>query len=253
MRCVSSEVHSVLLSILQGNIVPKKERTPPVLAAYRIKRRRVASCATVTNPLSGKKEERVIIESKILLMTHEVGPCITMYFAKYKGVGARKLYSIISRSFCGISERDIQTFLNKEQISQKLHPSFMNKKPLNPVESRNVMDRVQMDIVDMQNQQVEKEGKCFKYVLVVMDICSRFVFLRPLETKSSAEVVTHVIGLISDIGPPKVVQTDQGTEFKGVVQMLMKKFKIRIIHSRPYHPQSQGKVRINLFAIEFKP
>jgi IS30 family transposase len=99
-----------------------------------------------------------------------------------------------------------------------------------------------MDIVDMQRSPVESTGNTYKYVLVFLDVCSRFIFLRPLQSKSSAEVATHVVQLFSDIGPPRIVQTDQGTEFKGVVEKVMEKFKIHIIHSRPYHPQSQGKV-----------
>ena len=63
VRSVSSEVHSALLSLLRGISVPKKERTPHTIAAYRIKMRRIASCATVTNPLSGKMDDRVVIDS----------------------------------------------------------------------------------------------------------------------------------------------------------------------------------------------
>ena len=66
----------------------------------------------------------------------------------------------------------------------------------------------------------------FRYVLVVLDVFSRFIFLRALQSKSSTEVTTHVVQLFSDIGLPKRVQTDQETEFKGVVQKVMKTFKI---------------------------
>ena len=61
-------------------------------------------------------------------------------------------------------------------------------------------------------------------------------------SKSSTEVASVVIQIFSDVGPPKIIQTDQGTEFKGVVEQVMNKVKVKIIHSRPYHPQSQGKV-----------
>ena len=103
------------------------------------------------------------------------------------------------------------------------------------------MNQIQMDIVDMQKCHVENEGKMFKYVLVVLDVFSRFIFLRALQSKSSVEFATHVVPLFNDIGPPKIVQTDQGTEFKGVVDKVMEKFSVWIIHSRPYHPQSQRK------------
>ena len=82
----------------------------------------------------------------------------------------------------------------------------------------------------------------YRYVLVVLDVFSRFIFLRPLQSKSSTEVATHAIQIFSDVGPPRIVQTDQGTEFNGLLEKVMYKFKIKIIHSRPYHPQSQGKV-----------
>ena len=35
---------------------------------------------------------------------------------------------------------------------------------------------------------------------------------------------------------------DNGKEFKGKVLNLCKSLKIRVINSRPYHPQAQGKV-----------
>ena len=43
-------------------------------------------------------------------------------------------------------------------------------------------------------------------------------------------------------GPPTVIQSDQGSEFKGAMKTLCRQMGIKIICSRPYHPQSQGKV-----------
>ena len=253
IRSVTSGVHRALLDILlSGRSVPKKERTPQIVAAYRIKMRRIASCAMIMNPLSGEIENRVVVdvdnsgEKKILLQNNEVQSCIKYYYTKYKGAGARKLYNGITQSFCGVAEREIQSFLNNQEISQQLNPSFINKQPLKPVSSKRVMDRIQMDIVDLMRSPVHIYEKTFRYVLVVLDVFSRYVFLRPLQSKSSAEVATHVVQMFSDVGPPKIVQTDQGTVFKGVVERVMEKFKIHIIHSRPYHPQSQGKVLFSL-------
>ena len=108
IRSISSEVHSALLDLLRGHTLPKKERTPQIIAAYRIKMRRIASNASILNPLSGQQENRVLIdvqscgESQILLENHEVKSCIKFYYAKCKGVGARKLYNTITKVFCGI-------------------------------------------------------------------------------------------------------------------------------------------------------
>ena len=42
-------------------------------------------------------------------------------------------------------------------------------------------------------------------------------------------------------GPPDRLQRDQGPGLEGNVRSLWK-FKIKMIKSRPYHPQSRGKV-----------
>ena len=79
----------------------------------------------------------------------------------------------------------------------------------------------------------------YKYILVMLDVCSRLLFLRPLSSKYAAEVASTLLQLFSDVGLPKIVQSDQGGEFKGVAHYLMKSLGVHIIHSRPYHPQSQ--------------
>ena len=62
IRSVSSEVYLGLLALLRGCSVPRKERTPHVVAAYCI---RIASCAMVLNPLSGQQEDRVVVVVKL--------------------------------------------------------------------------------------------------------------------------------------------------------------------------------------------
>ena len=70
----------------------------------------------------------------------------------------------------------------------------------------------------------------------------RFLFLRPLPGKAAYLVAQELLDLYYVIGPPAVIQTDQGGEFRGVVELLASSMSIRIIRSRPYHPESQGKV-----------
>ena len=109
----------------------------------------------VTNPLTRKKERRVIVNSisehkVILLKKSEVRSCINFYITKCKGLGARKVYYSMSKKFCGISEREIQHHINRNAKHQRLHPAFTNKAPLNPVESSGVFNHVQIDLVSME-------------------------------------------------------------------------------------------------------
>ena len=85
------------------------------------------------------------------------------------------------------------------------------------------------------------DGNTYKYIMSVIDIFSRFVFLRPLQTKESAEVAEHLLDIYNEHGPPEILQSDQGTEFKGVVKTICESLNVRIIKSAAYSPQTQGK------------
>ena len=55
-----------------------------------------------------------------------------------------------------------------------------------------------MDLVEMQNSPIENNGKTFKYVFVVLDVFSRLIFLRTLESKASTEDVSNFISYNSE-------------------------------------------------------
>ena len=227
-----------------------KERNAVQKAAYRLKSKQQCSLSTVLNPLSGQMEQRVLVnKDKILLKTDEVDRCISQYYKKYKGAGARKIYCSIIEKFAGVSERGIQEYINNQPKAQRLNPEFKNKADLVPVKSSGVLNQVQIDLVDMSKYPAPTEGIQYRYILVVLDTFSRFLFLRPLRSKSSSEVANVLLQVFSDIGPPLRIQSDQGTEFKGVVHTLMTSLGVQIIHSAPYHPQSQGKVSLSPLVI----
>ena len=75
-----------------------------------------------------------------------------------------------------------------------------------------------------------------------MDVFSRYLWLVPLPTKSSRDIARELKKIYERDGPPDRLQSDQGLEFHGRVENICKRYKIRRIRSRPYHPQSQGKV-----------
>ena len=99
-----------------------------------------------------------------------------------------------------------------------------------------------MDLVDKRKQAVSCSGQRYQYILTIQDVFSRYLWLRPLTYKTS-KVVSKALGdLYIEVGPPKVLQSDRGGEFKKWVKKLCKNLNVKMIQSRPYHPQSQGKV-----------
>lgn len=77
------------------------------------------------------------------------------------------------------------------------------------------MERVQADLVDFSKKKSVNHGKTYSYVLAVIDVFSRYLWLWPQVTKESKEIVPHLEKLFNVFGRPKITQTDQGSEFKG--------------------------------------
>ena len=82
------------------------------------------------------------------------------------------------------------------------------------------------------------------FTLKYFNIFSRYIWLRPLSSKSSKGIAKTLQIINQEHEPPNVLQSDQGGEFKGVVKRLGKRMNIKVIYSSPYHPQSQGKVEL---------
>lgn len=51
------------------------------------------------------------------------------------------------------------------------------------------------------------------YLLVMVDICTRFCTLRPIHNKQSDTIVRSLIQVFCDFGLPRYLQSDNGTEF----------------------------------------
>ena len=79
-------------------------------------------------------------------------------------------------------------------------------------------------------------------ILSIVDILTRFLWLIPLVNAQSASVTEALRTVYLQWGVPHIIQCDNGSEFKGVTEKLCEILNIQIIHGRPHHPQSQGKV-----------
>lgn len=59
---------------------------------------------------------------------------------------------------------------------------------------------------------------------------------------TSSSVAFELTRIYREHGPPKILQCDNGGEFKKYVMKAAQSVGVKIIRSRAYHPQSQGKV-----------
>jgi len=104
-----------------------------------------------------------------------------------------------------------------------------------------ILAQMPWDHIGIDLAQISTSDAGYNYVLVVVDICTRFVFYRPLRTKTMEELVPVLFQLFCDIGFPKIIQSDNGLEF--VNQMIRSLCSMANIDHRlitPYNPAANG-------------
>ncbi|KAF4649982.1 hypothetical protein FOL47_001541 [Perkinsus chesapeaki] len=83
-----------------------------------------------------------------------------------------------------------------------------------------------------------------EYLLLVVDVCSRFPFGVPTSSKAADEVARALVEEVFPVtGLPQVIQTDNDVSFTGV--LLTKMYEMMGIQGRTgptFHPQAQGVV-----------
>lgn len=147
---------------------------------------------------------------------------------------------ILQGGYLGISRRFVQSVLEKSHVMNVLNatpkkPVVKSFKPNFPFE------HWQMDLIDLQNWGFHNSN--YKYVLVIIDIFSKFVYLFPLKRKEGlpVSVLLNKLFLSGDI--PMILHSDQGGEFINQhVQRVCQTFHVKQIWGESYTPQTQGFV-----------
>ncbi|GAN11418.1 conserved hypothetical protein [Mucor ambiguus] len=82
------------------------------------------------------------------------------------------------------------------------------------------------------------------YILVMIDLCTRYIVARPIPNKSSTTVAQAIIGIFGDYGVSlTVAQSDNGREWSNtLMHLLTKTLSIQHRFSTPYYSQSNGSV-----------
>ena len=189
----------------------------------------------------GVRDGRLTYNGKLCVKNNEVDNIIKQEFERNCGMGYRTMYYKLKETYYGISVRQIKRKLETSENYQKQYPRFMNKPRPKTVTAKRPSDRWQADLIEMRNDAVSSGGRTFNYVLQVIDVYSRFIMTRPLVSKTATNVAKALQEIMFQHGPPRILQTDRGTEFQAEVKTLCSKYDIRVICSSPYHPQSQGK------------
>ena len=142
---------------------------------------------------------------------------------------------MVRQRFYGIARQEVIWILKHCNICSQNRPTN-TKAPLEPIQSHYTLERVQIDLVDMRANPHANN----LWILHLKDHFSKASFLYALPNKTAEGVAKCIGEWIGMFGVPKIIQCDNGTEFKGVLLILLKKYGVKILNGRPRHPQTQG-------------
>jgi len=126
--------------------------------------------------------------------------------------GPTKLYKVAKAAGKKISLRQIREWL-KGQETYTLHRQVRRKFPRNKVVVDGIDEQWDADLMDMVSLSSHNDG--VRFVLVAIDIFSRYLWMRPLKTKQGKEVVSAFASIFAERRKAVRVRTDRGTEFTG--------------------------------------
>ena len=134
---------------------------------------------------------------------------------------------------------DVRAYVNSCLVCQKRKSSnSTNVREVIRREPR-IWETLAIDLLDMHV--VSEDG--MRYVCVMTEFSTSYVFLFALPSKEAAGVAECVFQVFLEAGAPEILLSDQGTEFANeVVYHLCRLFEVRKVQTSGYHPKANGKV-----------
>ncbi|XP_008182430.1 KRAB-A domain-containing protein 2-like [Acyrthosiphon pisum] len=156
--------------------------------------------------LISKRKDRNNEEIKYIVPYEELYERINDYHIRTGHGGNVKLRMAIANKY-NIPRPAIEIFLSTCAICNG--KKNMNRKlVIKPIISKDFNERGQVDLVDFQSV---PDGK-FKWILNYQDHSTKFLSLRPIESKRASEVANNLLSIFLTFGAPKILQSDNGRE-----------------------------------------
>jgi len=156
-------------------------------------------------------------------------------------VGSDGLYRVLFRS--GVYWDEMKSDCNAEakecEECLKYNVGRVGFHPLRPLTASRPMDHIAIDLIGPF--WTTEAG--YNFILIIVDVATRFVFLRPLRVKSMEAVAWELMKVFCDFGVPRIMQCDNDTAFVNQVLDALKEycgFERRAVIE--YHPEQNGLV-----------
>ena len=129
-------------------------------------------------------------------------------------LGIEKLYDVVrDEGLYYITFKDIQTWLQQHK-SYSLHRRARRVKKRRKVIVAGIDDQFEADLASLNAPKYVENNDGYQYLLVVMDIFSRYLWVKPLKNKFSTTVMKAFQQILKQNGRiPRKLRTDRGSEF----------------------------------------
>ena len=133
--------------------------------------------------------------------------------------------------------KDISNYINSCNECRQFNLGKHVYHPPRSITPNNVWDHIVFDLGSFSI--TTPRGNNF--ILVLVDLFSRFTIVRPLQNKSAITVAKELVDIFSLFGYPKIISHDNGKEFSN--DLLRKIIELSGIEQRvilPYNPRANG-------------
>lgn len=138
---------------------------------------------------------------------------------------AAKLWQIVKLKGLKYTNKEVQEFVKSTKTAQ-LHKPVVRKKNYEiPIVTWDYCKDWQADLLDMQKFSTTNKG--FRWILIIVDLFNREAWAIPLKDKTANETSKAIDKVLkSNSCQPLKFTTDDGNEFKGATDTLLKKKEI---------------------------
>ena len=134
--------------------------------------------------------------------------------------GSIKLYKAAKEQGMEVKYKTVKEFVDSQKVSQL----FRNKVASSGhIVAFSPWSFFQMDLANMK--QYSRKNKGYKWMLMVVDVFTRFAWVKPLKSKRPVDVAVG-LGEVLMEKVPNLILTDNGSEYKGQVKQLLNTMNI---------------------------
>ncbi|KAF9760573.1 Transposon Tf2-6 polyprotein [Nosema granulosis] len=211
------------------------------LQEYKFKIEHIKGTTNASDHLSREFACSMVKTGMCKEVTSERGRELIIFYHDLLGHGSAQnlRYHLLKKYTWKGAAKDIKEFVDKCIICQK-NKSPTKQSDCSPIVAGNKNDLWEIDVVGP----LPLSERGYRYILTMIDHCTKCAEIVPLRTKSMEEVRDAVnSSLIGKHGVPVEILSDNGKEFSNAaIERLCEKYGIIWKYGSPYNPTTTGLV-----------